>query len=81
MADRTSAEIFGTLFKLLAENSSEENKRIAHIMFDYTSEYDFNNYQMYADEACIKLGLAKVGIDPNYPEDDECVIFKNEDGF
>lgn len=70
MADRTSAGIFGEIFKLLAENPSEENKALAKKILPKTREFDFNLYQMYVDGYLIKLGLAEMdGEEIKYIED------------
>lgn len=58
MADRRSAHIFGEVFKLLAE-SPTEHKCIAGKIFEMTTDYDFNAYQMDADDACLVLGVAQ----------------------
>lgn len=58
MADRTSAEIFGRVFKHLAKNPTDENKAFAIELADWSNEYDFNAYQMDADEALRTLGVA-----------------------
>lgn len=79
MADRTSAELFGTLFELLAENPTDEHKAIARRMFDLSGRYDFSEYQMEADEACVTLGLARRGIHAEYPEDGEVVLWPGDD--
>jgi hypothetical protein len=79
MADRTSAGIFGTLFELLAKNPTEENKAIAREMYPHTFGYDFSLCQMGAEEALIKLGLAKKGINPDYPEDGETILYATQD--
>lgn len=76
MADRTSAALFGKLFQLLARNPTEEHKEIAAEMFDLTGEYDFSNYQMYADEACEKLGLCRIPSDP-----EQSVLWRGDPGF
>jgi len=81
MADRTSAGLFGDIFRMLAEEPTEKNKEIASKIFDKTYNYDFSNYQMDADEALEKLGLAKKGIDPDYPMDGEVYIFKGDSGW
>jgi hypothetical protein len=81
MADRTSAGLFGYIFGMLAEEPTEKNKEIASKIFDKTGDYDFSYYQMYADEHCIKLGLAKMAVNPEYPEDGEVCIFKGESGW
>jgi hypothetical protein len=61
MADRTSAEIFGTLFEYLAEERSDGRTRaFARKMWGTTGSYDFSNYQMGCDDALIKLGLARM---------------------
>lgn len=77
MADRTSASLFGKIFDLLAKNPTEENKAIATEIYPMRNEYDFSDYQMYCDESLIKLGLAKMGINPEYPEDGEVVIYND----
>ena len=59
MADRTSAHLFGTIFRLLAENPTEEHIAIAKEIWPLAWEYDFSTYQMDADEALEKLGLSE----------------------
>lgn len=81
MADRTSAEVFGIIFELLAENPTDEHKAIAKRIYKYTRNYDFNDYQMDVDESLIKLGLAIKAIDPEYPEDGETIIYASNDSF
>ena len=78
MADRTSAGLFGKIFELLAKNPTDEHKAIAKEIFAETGDFDFNYYQMYADEALMKLGLARKGVDPRYPEDGETILYGNE---
>lgn len=78
MADRTSAGLFGYFFKMLARNPTDEHKAMARELWPQTRGYDFANYQMDADEALITLGLAFRGIDPDYPEDGEVVIYGPE---
>ena len=53
MADRTSAEIFGRIFNLLATDPSDQNQQLARQIMQISREYDFSPYQMYADEACL----------------------------
>jgi hypothetical protein len=76
MADRTSAEIFGNIFEILAKNPSEEHKAMALEIWPLSTAYDFNNYQMEADEALLKLDLAK------YAEEDghKVIIYRNYRG-
>jgi hypothetical protein len=56
MADRTSAEIFGKIFELLAENPTDEHKEMAAKIYPMAGNYDFAPYQMDADEALITRG-------------------------
>lgn len=63
MADRTSANLFGTIFQLLSDNPTEEHKQIASSIYKLRGYYDFSTYQMYADDALIALDLAKMGED------------------
>ena len=81
MADRTSAALLGQIFKLLAENPTDEHKRIAQKIWGFSDYYDFSPYQMDADEACYKLGIARRGIHPEYPEDGETYFFEGDEGF
>ena len=80
MADRTSAEIFGNIFDLLAENPTEGNKILAYRIYDM-NVYDFSDCQMGADKSCLVLGIAKMGINPEYPEDGIVVRWPGEDGY
>ena len=80
MADRTSAGLFGKIFQLLAVNPTDEHKQIASEIFDMTGEYDFSNYQMYAEEACHKLDLCRTIPDPEYPDAIK-VLWKGDDDF
>jgi hypothetical protein len=71
MADRTSAEIFGTLFTHLAEDLRIASADIIHAdrreyiltlardLWPKMWSYDFNEYQMDADDALVQLGLAR----------------------
>lgn len=79
MADRTSAALFSTVFGFLAEHPDERNKVFAKRLWRETREYDFTSDQMSCDEDLIALGLAKLGIDPEYPEDGETVLYLDED--
>jgi len=64
MADRTSAKLFGTIFKLLAKNPTDEHKEIAKEIFAETCNYDFSYSQMEANEALIALDLSRRCVDP-----------------
>ncbi len=59
MADRTTAGLFGSIFKLLAGNPTEEHKAMAKNIWPLQREYDFSPYQMGCDDALIALGIAK----------------------
>lgn len=77
MADRTSARLFGKIFDLLAKNPTDEHKEIAKEIYAETIDYDFSNYQMYSDNSLIALGLAKIGINEDYPEEGEQVVYND----
>lgn len=82
MADRTSAELFAQIFEYLAKQpTTEERDKFAEKMWGLTGNYDFNAYQIGEDEALMKLGLARRGVDPDYPDDGETVLYKGEPGF
>lgn len=78
MADRTSAELFGILFDVLAQNPDEENKALAKQFFELSEKYDFSNSQMCADEALITLDLAEQRINS---EGDEEIRYFGEPHF
>lgn len=76
MSDHSSAELFGNIFNYLAKDPiSDEALKMAKWLWSATSGYDFSAYQMDCDEALIKLGLARKGINPEYPEDGETVLY------
>ena len=81
MADRTSAGLFGTIFQLLAENPTDEYKSIARKIYNLSHNYDFNQYQMDADEACVKLGIARMGINPYFPDEGKQTLWPEDDGY
>lgn len=58
MADRTSGEIFGMMFEMLAKDPTDDHKKMAKKLWPKRLQYDFSNYQMGCDEALIVLGLA-----------------------
>ncbi len=80
MADRTSARLFGKIYEMLAENPSDEHKAMAKAIWPLQWEYDFSEYQMDADNALVTLGLAKLGIDPKYPDEGEKMLYADVDG-
>lgn len=61
MSDRSSPEIFETLYNLLAENPTDEHKRIALRMWELSRQFDFCDEDLGADIALAKLGLARKG--------------------
>lgn len=69
MADRTSAEIFGSIFELLAEDPTDHHKNLARKFWRMSDRYDFHPCQMECDEALETLGLAR-------PDPDEDGCFK-----
>lgn len=76
MSDRTSAEIFGEAFRFLAETNDERAKQMARRFWSMTSSYDFSPSQMGCDDALIALGLARRGVDPEWPDDGEVVMYE-----
>lgn len=82
MSDRTSAGIFAYVFELLAENPSDEHKAIALKLYNFyiAQDYDFSPREMYAGEACLKLGLAKVRKDRTNATDKGILVFPGEVG-
>lgn len=81
MANRTSAEIFGILFKMLAENPTPEHEKMAMRVCKMSRNYDFTSSQMWADDACLALGVARRGIDPDYPDEGEAVLWPGDMGY
>jgi hypothetical protein len=75
MADRTSAELFGEIFKLLAGDGPLDRTALARHFWEKSQGYDFCHYQMYCTEALMRLGLARRGIDPRHPEDGEVMLY------
>lgn len=69
MADRTAAALFSEVFVMLAEDPvTERDLERARKFWNLKRGYDFSPYQMYCDDALMKLGLAKRGPDPEEPE-------------
>ncbi len=61
MADRTSAEIFREVFKILADGAVRSNSLqiqiIAKRIYAMTQYYDFSDYQLDASENLRRLGI------------------------
>ena len=76
MADRTSAEVFRAIFELLAgEPPSDTRTRLTRGVWSLARNYDFSTCQMDADDALMKLGLARLAVDPRYPNEGEVMVY------
>ena len=75
MADRTSAGVFAQFFEKAAKLGLSKNDPLVRFMWKARLEYDFSDYQMESDDALIRLGLARRGIDPEYSEDEETTLY------
>lgn len=77
MADRTSARLFGDIFELIVDHLAPGSERdnVARLLWDKTYQYDFTPDQMGCDEALFALGFARRGVDPEYSEDGEVVLY------
>lgn len=82
MADRTSARLFGEIFEMLAEEfpAGETRDRLAKRFWVMSRGYDFSDYQMDVPEALLKLNLAHMAVDPQYPEDGAIIIYEPPPG-
>ena len=62
MADRTSAEIFASVFRAIEETvtSSVERRNLARRVLDLSHNFDFSTYQMYVDDVLAKLGITEI---------------------
>lgn len=69
MSDRSSAEIFGEVFRMLASDPTVQHTAWAQKIWKMSDRYDFAPEQMHCEKALQKLGLARSGVDPDYPED------------
>jgi hypothetical protein len=61
MADRTSAALFAEIFEVIANDITDPKRQqeLAEEFWEKIGHYDFDFYQMYCDDALIKLGLAR----------------------
>lgn len=75
MSDLTAASLFENIFKKLAADPTEQHVRWARDLWAYTSDFDFSPYQIGADEALVVLGLARRGVDPEYPGGGEVWLY------
>ncbi len=78
MADRTSAGIFSDIFVYLAKQKKPDIKFAKKLWRD-SKQFDFDNAQLECDDALIKLGLAKLGLSKEYPEDGEITLYLGDD--
>jgi len=79
MADRTSAQLFNTIFTLLAKDGPIDKQKFANKVWEMTGNYDFSPCQLGCDAAIKKLGLARRGVDPEYPMDGMTMLYGPEE--
>lgn len=80
MADRSSAYLFARIFGLIDEHVHDAKTR-QKLAFEFWAEsrsYDFSPYQMDCDEILMKLGLARRGVDPDYPSEGDTMLYGPE---
>lgn len=80
MADRSSAAAFGRVFKLLARTPTPAVRALARDVMRLTDEFDFSPDQMECRTALLKLGVAKMGVHPDFPDDGETTLYFDADG-
>lgn len=79
MADRRSAELFGTLFEELADGDGPLDRRaLARRLWALAGDFDFSHQQLECDEALTKLGLARRGVDPGDRDGGEVMLYGPE---
>lgn len=80
MSDRSGAYMFGRVFKLIAEHvpPGAERDTLAAEFWREQRDYDFSPNQMDADEALATLGLARRGVNPDWPDDGEVWLYGPE---
>jgi hypothetical protein len=76
MADRRGAETFGRLFRFLAgQGGLLDPCDLACRLWEEQKRHDFSPHQMECDAALIVLGLARPGVDPEFPEEGETILY------
>ena len=82
MSDRSGAYLFSRIFKLVDEHVTDEKerKKLAREFWKETRDYDFSYYDLDCDDVLIRLGLAKKGVNPRYPEDGEVTLYDRGGG-
>jgi hypothetical protein len=80
MADRSSAYLFSRIFQLIDQHVQDATtrKKLALEFWKEQDSYDFSPYQLECDEILLKLGLARLGVDPDYPKDGETIFYGPE---
>jgi hypothetical protein len=69
MSDRSSAELFGHMFKKLASDPTEQHLAWAKELWKFSRNFDFSSCQMECEKALKVLGLARRRKDPEEPEE------------
>lgn len=64
MSDRNTAIVFARMFEFLADDDvlmsvPDQAVKMARQLWDSMRDYDFSPYEMYCDDALIKLKLAR----------------------
>jgi len=76
VADRTSAGIFGDIFRMLADDAPLDRDSFARQIWEMSQGYDFHSCQMDADDELVKLGLARRMVNPEHPDDGEVIVYR-----
>lgn len=70
MSDRDSAYIFSKAFELVVEHvPPKKRETCAKELWQMSLDYDFAPSDMNIDKVLMKLGLAREGIDKDYPDE------------
>lgn len=77
MSDRSSADIFATMFLLLDSDKTKE--QIAQELWKKTFEFDFSCQQLEIDDTLVRFGLARKVKRPDYP-DETITQYRRADG-
>jgi hypothetical protein len=78
MSDRTSADIFSKMFKLLASDPTPQHKAWALKLWRETPYYDFSNCELGCDKELKKLDLARKRVDPEEPDEGRVMFYGPE---
>jgi hypothetical protein len=77
MADRSSQWIFAEVFTMIAKYVPKKKQpEAAEAMWKLSMEFDFSPGDMEVDDILIGWGLAKKGVDKDYPDEGEITLFK-----